>query len=253
MLRVFALVLFALGLHAAGPARAQDAVTCESRDNRYRECRGFEGRARLDRALSDAPCIERPHLGHAQGHDLGRPGLPGALCPQLARRSRRRRQGSHDPLRKHGQPHPRVRRRLPRPGRAGASTVRQPLRGGPQLGPARQQHLGQSGLPGRVCRSPRRRPLTGPPAGEVPAMARATCAGHRSPPRAGAVCQRPAAGQRGFSRDCRWHRAWAHWRWPPVPACCHWPPGRACCQRRPAWARRRRRLRPGCASCPRPS
>lgn len=67
MLRVFALVLFALGLHAAGPARAQDAVTCESRDNRYRECRGFEGRARLERALSDAPCIEGRTWGTRKG------------------------------------------------------------------------------------------------------------------------------------------------------------------------------------------
>lgn len=81
MLRVFALVLFALGLHAAGPARAQDAVTCESRDNRYRECRGFEGRARLDRALSDAPCIEGRTWGTRKGMIWVDQGCRGRFVP----------------------------------------------------------------------------------------------------------------------------------------------------------------------------
>ncbi|RZZ89179.1 DUF3011 domain-containing protein [Pseudoxanthomonas winnipegensis] len=58
MLRLFAVLLFALGVYAAAPAHAQDSVTCESQNNRYRECRGFGGRVRLDRALSDSPCIE---------------------------------------------------------------------------------------------------------------------------------------------------------------------------------------------------
>lgn len=67
MLRLFAVLLFALGLHAAGPARAQDAVTCESRDNDYRECRGFNGRARLERNLSEAPCTEGRSWGTRNG------------------------------------------------------------------------------------------------------------------------------------------------------------------------------------------
>jgi hypothetical protein len=67
MLRLFAVVLFALGLYAAGPAHAQDSVTCESKDNKYRECRAFNGRARLDRALSDAPCVEGRTWGTRNG------------------------------------------------------------------------------------------------------------------------------------------------------------------------------------------
>ncbi len=67
MLRLFAVVLFALGLYAAGPAHAQDSVTCESQDNKYRECRAFNGRARLDRTLSDAPCIEGRTWGTRNG------------------------------------------------------------------------------------------------------------------------------------------------------------------------------------------
>ncbi len=59
MLRLFAVLVFALGVYAAAPpAHAQDSITCESQDNRYRECRGFNGRARLERTLSDSPCIE---------------------------------------------------------------------------------------------------------------------------------------------------------------------------------------------------
>lgn len=67
MLRLFALFLFVLGLYAAGPAHAQDSVTCESQDNKYRECQGLNGRVRLDRALSDAPCIEGRTWGTRNG------------------------------------------------------------------------------------------------------------------------------------------------------------------------------------------
>lgn len=69
MLRLFALMSLAVGVYLAAPApaRAQDSVTCESRDNKYRECRGFNGRARLDRTLSDSPCVEGRTWGSRDG------------------------------------------------------------------------------------------------------------------------------------------------------------------------------------------
>ncbi|WDS35833.1 DUF3011 domain-containing protein [Pseudoxanthomonas sp.] len=81
MLRLFAAVLFALGLYAAGPAHAQDSVTCESRDSKYRECRGFNGRARLERNLSDAPCIEGRTWGTRNGVIWVNRGCRGRFVP----------------------------------------------------------------------------------------------------------------------------------------------------------------------------
>ena len=56
---VIAVAALALaGTAAPRPAQAQTNITCESQDNRYRDCRiTTRGSARLDRQLSETPCI----------------------------------------------------------------------------------------------------------------------------------------------------------------------------------------------------
>jgi hypothetical protein len=50
------------------PVGGNIGLTCESRDNRYRECRtNFSGRARLVRSLSSAPCVEGRSWGTRPG------------------------------------------------------------------------------------------------------------------------------------------------------------------------------------------